>query len=401
MATLKIGLVGCGGRGRGAVVNALRNTATKDVKVTALADAFPDSIDGTVNLLASQFPNQTAIPREQMFSGLDCCEKLLKTDVDVVLLCEPPGFRPRHFVAAVESGKHIFSEKPVAVDAPGVRMFLEANQKAKKNKQIVLVGHHLRYEPKHYESIKMVHDGAIGDIIYAKIFFDTNDIWTRARRPEQTEMEYQVKNWYHFTWLSGDHIVEQHVHDIDVMNWFMKDQHPVEANGMGGRTHHGNQYGEINDYNAVEFVYGEREIRGFSDCRQINGCWNSFSEHVYGTKGCLNMDGHGDVVLRVNGKEPKVWKRTYDGHQYEMDALFDAVVNGKELNFGDIAANSTMTAILGRMAAYSGKVVKWEQAFRSDLDTFPKVLAWDAEPGPKADADGIYPCAKQGVTKAF
>lgn len=402
MPEIKIGLVGCGGRGRGAVVNALRNTATKEVKVVALADAFPDSVDGTVKLLTEQFPNQTEVPKERQFTGLDCCEQLLKTDADVVLLCEPPGFRPRHFVAAVESGKHVFAEKPVAVDAPGVRMFLAANEKAKKNKQVVLVGHHLRFEPKHYESIQMVHDGAIGDILAIKIFFDTGYLWTRPRREGQTEMEHQIRNWYYFNWLSGDHIVEQHVHDIDVMNWFMKDQHPIEANGMGGRAVRiGKEFGEIFDHHSVEFVFAEREVRGYSDCRQINNCWNSFSEHAYGTKGHLNMDGHGTVVLHVNGKEPKVWKRDYDGHQFEMDALFDAVVNGKELNFGDIAATSTMTAILGRMATYSGKTVKWEQAFESEWDTFPKQLGWDADPGPKPNRDGIYPCALAGITKAF
>ncbi|MDR1142104.1 MAG: Gfo/Idh/MocA family oxidoreductase [Planctomycetaceae bacterium] len=402
MATIKIGLVGCGGRGRGAAQNALQNTATKDVKLVAVADAFQDSVDGTVKLFSNKYPNQTDIPKEQQFVGLDCCEKLLKTDVDVVLLCEPPGFRSHNFVAAIDSGKHVFAEKPVAVDSPGVRRFLAANAKAKEKKQIVLVGHHLRFEKKHYESINMIHEGAIGDLLRIRIFFDTGYLWTRPRLEGQTEMEHQIRNWYYFNWLSGDHIVEQHVHDIDVMNWFMKDQHPIEANGMGGRqVRIGRQFGEIFDHHSVEYVFEERGVRGYSDCRQINGCWGSFSEHAYGTKGYINMDGHGTVVMKRDGKDPITWKRETDGHQTEMDVLFDAIANGKEFNNGNIGADATMTAILGRMATYSGKVVQWDDAFKSELDLFPKTLAWDADPGPKPDAQGIYPCAKAGVTQAW
>jgi predicted dehydrogenase len=401
MSTIKIGLVGCGGRGRGAAQNALQNAATKDVKLVAVADAFQHSVDGTVKLFTTKHPNQTDLPKERQFVGLDCCEQLLKTDVDVVLLCEPPGFRPRDFVAAIDSGKHVFAEKPVAVDSPGIRKFIAANTKAKANKQIVLVGHHLRFEKKHYESIQLIHDGAIGDILRLRIFFNTGDIWRRSRQEGQTEMQYQINNWYHFNWLSGDHIVEQHVHDIDVMNWFMKDRHPVEANGMGGRRANVTpDFGEIFDHHSVEYVF-DNGVRGFSDCRQINGCWGSFSEHAYGTKGSINMDGHGTVVLHINGKEPRSWKREADGHQTEMDVLFDAIKEGKELNNGDIGATATLTAILGRMATYSGKVVKWDEAFNSELDTFPKSLAWDADPGPKPDAKGIYPCAIPGITNAY
>ncbi len=401
MGTLRIGLVGCGGRGRGAAQNALQNAATKDVKLVAVADAFQDSVDGTVKLFESKYASQTDIPKERQFVGLDCCEKLLKTDCDVVLLCEPPGFRPRDFRAAVDSGKHIFAEKPVAVDGPGVRMFIEAHAKAKGNKQIVVVGHHLRFEKKHWEPIKMIHDGVLGDLMSIRIFFDTGYLWTRPRQPGQTEMEHQVRNWYYFNWLSGDHIVEQHVHDIDVMNWFMGDKHPIEANGMGGRAVRiGPEFGEIFDHHSVEYVF-DGGVRGYSDCRQINGCFNAFSEHAYGTKGFINMDGHGTVTMHVKGKEPQVWKREADGHQTEMDVMFDAIVNGKELNNGDIGATATLTAILGRMATYSGKVVKWDDAMSSQLDTFPKTLAWDADPGPKPNDQGIYPCAHEGITKGW
>jgi predicted dehydrogenase len=214
-----------------------------------------------------------------------------------------------------------------------------------------------------------------------------------------TEMQFQVNNWYHFNWLSGDHLVEQHVHDIDVMNWFMGDQHPVEANGMGGRAVRDAHVGEIFDYHTIEYKF-ENGVSGYSACRQIPGCWNSFSEHAYGTKGYIDIDGHGDARLYVQGKEPQVWRRTTIGHQVEMDVMFDAIANGKEFNNGDIGATATMTAVLGRMATYSGKVVSWNDAMNSQLDTFPKEMSWDADPGPKANAFGEYPCAVPGVTAA-
>jgi len=400
MATIKIGLVGCGGRGGGAARNALRNAATKDVKLVAVADAFKYRVDGVAELLTRDFPEQTDLPPERRFVGLDCCEQILKTDCDVVLLCEPPGFRPRHFKAAVDSGKHIFAEKPVAVDSPGVRIFMEANAKAKNNKQIVVVGHHLRFEKKHFEPIKMLHDGVIGELLYTRIFFNTGGIWNRQRQEGMTEMQFQLYNWYHFNWLSGDHLVEQHVHDIDVMNWFTGDQHPIEANGMGGRAVRARNTGEIFDYHCIEYTFANG-VRGFSACRQIPNCWDSFSEHAYGTKGHLDIDGHGSARLHVKGKEPQVWQRDTIGHQVEMDVLFDAIANGKEFNNGDIGASATMTAVLGRMATYSGKIVKWEDAMNSQLDTFPKTLAWDADPGPKMNELGIYPSAVPGETTAW
>ncbi len=395
---IKIGLIGCGGRGRGAVANALSNTGAANVKLTALGDAFKNMVEGTVQLMSDSFPGKVDVPEERRFTGLDCCEKLLATDVDVVLLCEPPGFRPRHFVAAVEAGKHIFAEKPVATDAPGVRMFWEASKKAKEKGKVICVGHHLRFEPKHYESIKRIHDGEIGDLLYMRIFYNDAGVWTRPRTAGQTEMQHQVSNWYYFNWLSGDHIVEQHVHDIDVMNWIASDGHPLEANGMGGRqVRIGPEYGEIFDHHTVEYTY-PGGITGVSNCRHIPNCWNAFSEHAYGSKGHVDMDGHGRVTLYAQGKEPISWERTYDGHQTEMDVMFDAIAHGKEMNLGERGAIATMTAIMGRMASYSGRVVKWEEALNSNVDLFPKTLAWDAEPGPKPGPDGIYPCAKQGIT---
>ena len=402
---IKIGLIGCGGRGRGAARNALLNAGYPNVKLTAIADAFPQILDATVKTFStpeSGLADKIDLPEERRFSGLDCCEQLLKTDVDVVLLCEPPGFRPRHFQAAIDAGKHVFAEKPVAVDAPGVNIFRNVSKKAADNKQVVVVGHHLRYENKHTESIKMIHDGAIGELLYMRIFFNTGYLWTRPRREGQTEMQHQVSNWYYFNWLSGDHIVEQHVHDIDVMNWMNRDMLPTEANGMGGRqVRIGKEFGEIFDHHAVEYTYANG-VKGISCCRQINNCWNAFTEHAYGTLGHVDMDGHGLVKMYIRGKEPITWKRDKDGHQTEMDVMFKVIAGeGDYLNTGVQAADATLTAILGRMATYSGKRVTWEEASNSKLDLFPQSLAWDADPGPKPDDRGIYPCAVPGQTVAF
>jgi myo-inositol 2-dehydrogenase/D-chiro-inositol 1-dehydrogenase len=318
----------------------------------------------------------------------------------MVLLCTPPGFRPMQFEAAVKAGKHVFMEKPLATDAPGVRRIRAANQEARKKGLLVAVGHHLRHEDKHRQVVKRIHDGAIGDLKFLRAYFDTGAIWVRPRRSDQTEMQYQVRNWYHFTWICGDHIVEQHVHDLDVCNW-IHGGHPVEANGMGGRqVCTAKDQGEIFDHHAVEFTYDDG-VKLFSYCRQIDGCWGSFSQHAHGTKGYAAIEGHGTSELHVDGQPPMRWRRIGDGHQIEHDDLFAALIAGQPYNEADWAADSTMTAILGRMATYSGQVVTWEQGTKSQLDLMPKTLAWDAQPPVKPDKNGYYACAMPGLTKAF
>jgi len=398
---IKIALIGCGGRGTGAAVQALNNKAMPNVKLVAMADAFRDRVDNCYNAVKSRCKDKVDVPEDRKFSDLDCHEgPIADKDVDMVLLCTPPGFRPMQFEAAVKAGKHVFMEKPVATDAPGVRKIMAANEEAKRKGLLVAVGHHLRHEDKHREVVKRVHDGAIGELKYLRAFFNTGAIWVRPRKPDQTEMQFQVRNWYHFTWVCGDHIVEQHVHDLDVCNWFIND-HPIEANGMGGReVCKAKDQGEIFDHHAVEFTY-ENGAKMFSFCRQINGCWGSFSEHAHGTKGYASIQGHGTSLLQVDGKEPMRWRRGEDGHQVEHDDLFAALKAGRPYNEGDYSADSTMTAILGRMATYSGKVVTWDQAINSALDLQPKSYAWDAETPVKPNADGYYACAIPGVTKAW
>ena len=397
---IRIALVGCGGRGTGAAVNALSNSAKANVKLVAMADAFRDSLDRSLKAIQSQRKDQVDVPENRKFAGLDCCERALECGVDMVLLCGPPGFRPLQFEAAVKAGKHVFMEKPVATDAPGVQQVLAANKLAKQKGLLVAVGHHLRHEEKHRELIRRIHEGAIGELKYLRVYFNTGGLWVRPRLTGQSELEYQIRNWYYFTWLSGDHIVEQHVHDIDVGNWIAKG-HPIEAVGMGGRqVRRGKDFGEIFDHHAVEYTYAGG-LKMFSFCRQIDGCWGAFSEFAHGTKGDAEMEGHGATVLKVRGQQPVRWRRTADGHQTEMDDLFAALLAGKPYNEADAGAESTMTAILGRMATYSGQLVKWDDAIGSQLSLLPKTLAFDGDSPVRPGDDGIYPCALPGVTKAW
>lgn len=396
--TIKIALIGCGGRGSGAAVNALSTKA--NVKLVAMADAFKDSLESSLSNIRKVCGDRVDVPEESRFVGLDAYQKAIDSGVDMVLLCTPPGFRPMQFEAAVRAGKHVFMEKPLATDVPGLRRIRATNEEAKKKGLLVAVGHHLRHEVKHREVIKRVHDGAVGDLKFLRVFYYQGAIWTRPRQPGQSEMQHQVRNWYHFTWLSGDHIVEQHVHDIDVGNWFAN-AHPIEAEGMGGRqVCIGKDVGEIFDHHAVEFTYANG-LKMFSFCRQIPGCWDSFHEHAHGTKGMASIEGHGNGVLFVDGREPIRWKRGPDGHQVEMDELFAALLTGQPYNECDWAADATMTALLGRMATYSGKIVKWDEAIKSQLDLAPKALDWNGEPQSLPRPDGTYACALPGVTKAL
>jgi len=395
---MRLALIGCGGRGTGAAVNALSSPGR--FKITALADAFESRLSGCLRILQRKFPQQVDVPPERRFVGLDAFQKALATDVDMVAICTPPGFRPQQFEAAVAAGKHIFMEKPLAVDAPGVRQVAAANVKAKEQGLLVAVGHHLRHEAKHIELIDLIHNGAIGEVGLIRVYFNAGSLWIRPRQQSQTETEYQVSNWYYFNWLSGDHIVEQHVHDLDVGNWVMRDEHPVEAQGSGGRqVRIGRDTGEIFDHHAVEFTYPSG-VKMISNCRQIRGCWTSFAQHVHGVRGTADMQGHNNTSLTIAGKEPRVWRREKDGHQTEWDNLCAALAKGEKYNEVDHTLRSTMTAILGRMATYSGKVVTWDEALSSNLDLAPEILSYDHEPPVRPEPNGIYACAIPGQTKA-
>ena len=393
---VKLALIGAGGRGKGATANALKTKG--NFKLVAVADAFPDSLQAAVKTLTETFKDKVDVPPERQFAGLDGYQKAIEC-ADMVMLCTPPGFRPMHFEAAVKAGKHVFMEKPIATDAPGVRRVLAANQEAKKKGLFVAVGHHLRHEVKHKEMVQRIAAGAIGDVKFLRVYFNSAGVWVRPRKPDQSEMQHQVRNWYYFTWLSGDHIVEQHVHDIDVGNWVMRG-HPVQAQGIGGRqVRIGKDYGEIFDHHAVEFEYADG-TRMFSYCRHIPGCWDSYSQHVHGVKGHASLQGHGTVELHVDGGDVVKIKQGPDGHQVEWDDLAAALAAGQTYNECDPSADSTMTAILGRMATYSGGIVDWDAALASTIDLAPASFAWDAQPQSEPGPGGIYPCAIPGVTKA-
>ena len=400
---IRIGLVGCGGRGTGAAVHAL-NTVKKDdikpngpVKLVAMADVFADRIQGAYRSMRSKHPDLVDVPQKRRFAGFDAYKNVLECDIDLIILATPPGFRPMHFEAAVKAGKHVFMEKPCATDAPGVRRLLAANEGAKSKNLMVAVGLQRHHEKKYQETIARLRDGAIGDIICTRVYWNGGGVWVRPREESQTELEYQMRNWYYFNWLCGDHIVEQHIHNLDVSNWLM-DGHPVECNGMGGRqVRTGKEHGEIYDHHFCEYVYANG-TKMFSQCRHIRGCWNNVSEHAHGTKGSADISGS----KIYDPRRELVWRSTGGGggHQEEHYDLFAALRRGEIYNEGDYGATSTMTAILGRLATYSGKVIKWDDAIQSNiaLADFDRLTSFDDRAPLEPNEDGHYPIATPGQT---
>ncbi|MFN0196759.1 MAG: Gfo/Idh/MocA family protein [Planctomycetaceae bacterium] len=364
--TIKVGLIGCGSRGTGAAVQALSTKG--NVTLVAMADAFSDQLESSLRNISAQFtsqPQRVAVDNDHKFVGFDGYKNVLDSDVDLVILTTPPGFRPIHFEAAVNAGKHIFMEKPVATDVPGVRKVLAAVEVARTKNLAVGVGLQRHHQDEYLETIKRLKDGAIGDIIDMRVYWNSGGVWDprRSREECKTEMEYQMWNWYYYNWLSGDHIVEQHIHNLDVGNW-LKGSYPVRASGMGGRqVRTDKKFGEIYDHFAVEYEYADG-TRMFSQCRHIQNCWSSVSEYAHGSRGSTNISGSqinaGDSIWKYEGK------RT-DPYQVEHDDLFAAIRSGTPYNEGENGAMSTMTAILGRLATYSGKVIPWDKALKSEV----------------------------------
>jgi myo-inositol 2-dehydrogenase/D-chiro-inositol 1-dehydrogenase len=387
--TIKIGLIGCGGRGTGAAIQAM-NTSGGEVKLTALADVSEDRVQVAYRTTKSKHNDKVDVPKERMFVGLDAYEKLLSTDCDLVILATPPGFRPIHFEAAVNAGKHVFMEKPVAADVFGVNQVLKATEEAKKKNLAVAVGLQRRHERKYMETVAKIQEGAIGDIILARAYWNGNRPWLKQRQKEQTELQWQISNWYYFNWLSGDHINEQHIHNLDVINW-IKNAYPVEANGMGGLCNQNEiKYGEIFDHHFVEFKYADGTIL-YSQCRHQPGCWNNVSEHVHGTKG--RADVSGSKIYDENGKLLHDFgKLGGDGHQQEHHDLFADIRAGRIPNEGEYGAKSTMTAILGRIATYSGKVVRWDEELQKNtkLADYKAILSFQDEAPVKPLPNGTY-----------
>ena len=404
---IKIGLIGCGGRGTGAVVQAL--SSGQNVKLVAMADAFKDNLDKCYKRITDpEFQDWSSdetkdmrpmidVPEEHKFDGFDGYKKVIAL-CDVVVIATPPGFRPIHFEEAVKQNKHVFMEKPVAVDAPGVRRVLKAAEEAKKKKLNVVVGLQRHYQKVYQEWVEMLHNGVIGDITLARVYWNSAGVWVRERQAGQTEMEYQMRNWYYFNWLCGDHITEQHIHNLDVGNW-VKQAYPVRASGMGGReVRNGKDHGEIFDHHFVEFEYADGSIMS-SQCRHIKGCTNRVSEAFHGTNGSAPKPG---VIKTKSGYKIMDYndKKDANPYQVEHDLLFAAVANG-EYKYADAenGAKATMTSILGRMATYSGQVVEWEDAINSKIDLSPAKYDWNANPPVMPNAEGYYPIPVPGTTK--
>jgi myo-inositol 2-dehydrogenase/D-chiro-inositol 1-dehydrogenase len=391
--TIKIGLVGCGGRGTGAASQAL--STGESVKLVAMADVFKDKLEERHKLLKTQSEKQVDVPEENRFVGPDAFKKVIE-QVDLVILTTPPGFRPYHFAEAIRQGKHVFMEKPVAVDGPGVRKVLETAKEADKKGLKVGVGLQRHHQPGYIETIKRLQDGAIGDLVSMRAYWNSGGVWDpRANRDQvKTELEYQLRNWYYYNWLCGDHITEQHIHNLDVINW-LKDGFPVLARGMGGRqVRTDKKYGEIFDHHAVEYQYADGSWM-FSQCRHIRGCWNSVTEHVQGTKGRADISAH--QIFGSGGnwryKKPRGEKSPY---QIEHDDLFAAIRHNEPYNEAYYGAKSTLTSILGRMATYSGTEVTWEQALNSKVQIMPESITWDSQPPTSPGENGEYPIPVPG-----
>ena len=339
--------------------------------------------------------DRVAVDNDHCFTGFDGYRKLIASGVDVAILASPPHFRPIHAQACVNAGIHVFAEKPMAVDAPGVRRILAAGQKARQKKLSFVSGFETRYGDNAREAMKRLHNGAIGKILSIEGIYNIGYLWHRGRQPDWTEMEFQLRNWYYFTWLSGDHIVEQHVHQMDMVGWIMHEEPPLHAWGMGGRQVRTDpKYGDIFDHHTVVYEYANG-TRFYAFCRQQANCFTKVSFMVQGGKG--RMTGWGRYIIEGETNWDSGRQRTHPEIN-TFKEMFAGMRAGKPINDSVAMARSTMLAILGRMATHSGQQITWEQAFGSKKVLAPKRYAWDAEPPILPGPDGKYPHSIPGKT---
>ena len=362
---IKIGVIGCGGRGTGATLDCLK--AATGVEVVALGDLVPDRVESALNRLKKDFPDRVKVPVDRRFTGFDNYLKVCACpDVNLIITAAPPGFRPLHLKAAVEAGKHVFMEKPVAVDPVGIRSVIASSDLARQKGLAIVAGTQRRHQRRYLEMMKRIRDGQIGEIVAAQCYWNQGDLWVKERLPNMTEMEWQCRNWLYFSWLSGDHIVEQHVHNIDVVNWAMGTL-PRNVMGMGGRqVRVAPQFGNIFDHFFVEYEY-PNGVRVASVCRQTKGCAERVEERIVGTKGVAWSSG------KITGEKPWIFEgEELNPYVQEHIDLVASIRNGKPLNEGRQIADSTMCAIIGRMSAYTGRAISWEWAMNSSkLDLSP------------------------------
>ncbi|MGE3821649.1 MAG: Gfo/Idh/MocA family protein [Isosphaeraceae bacterium] len=389
---IKVGQIGSGGRGSGAAENILTAAGTTfDVKIHAMADAFEDRLKNCFDRVQKleQAKEKFDVTPERCFVGFDAYKQVVDC-CDLVMLATPPGFRPQHLEYAINAGKHVFCEKPVAVDGTGIRKVLAAAEVARSKNLAIVAGTQRRHQAGYVESMKRIKEGEIGEILAARVFWNQGNIWAVPRKDEWKDMEYQMRNWYHFLWLCGGCIVEQHVHNLDVACWALGG-HPVRCVGMGGReVNTGPEYGESFDHFSVDYEF-PNDVHVMSNARQISGCEGDVSEYLVGTKGRAHLApgnyrfaGPGLSRLRVRGE--------VNPYVQEHINMLESITAGKPINELTQVAESTLAAIMGRMSAYTGKAVTWDQALNSQLDTFPETLGWDVSlPGPTLPKPGSTP----------
>jgi myo-inositol 2-dehydrogenase / D-chiro-inositol 1-dehydrogenase len=385
---IRVGVVGCGGRGTGAARDALM--AGPNIELVAMGDIFQTKVEKSLGrLLKLKEDGQALKPRikvtpDRCFSGLDAYKKVIDADIDYVLLCTPPGFRPDHIEYAVKKGVHIFAEKPCATDAPGVRRILALEKRMKRKGIALLSGFNSRHVFHYADLVKALHNGELGDIMSLYAYFNTGNIWYREREPGMTLPEYHFHNWFHVDWLCGDHIVEQHVHNLDFSNWIMQ-AHPIKAYGMGGRQYHTERGGNIYDHFTVEYEY-ENGVRLTSMCRQIQGTDTKIGEEIMATKGRAAIVGRKAQFTGQHAKTFRAYPNQHESHRQEHIDFIAALRRGELPNDTRFLCESTLTAIMGRESAYTGKHVTWDEMLNSNLQlTPPDLAAWDGSirPVPK------------------
>ena len=396
--TLKVGLIGCGGRGRGALVNTLE--ADTNTELVAVGDAFRENAEAAVEGFTEQFEDRIKVTPDRIFDGIECYKQVIPL-CDVVLLCETPGFRPRSLRFAVESGKHVFCEKPVAADAAGIRSVMESAEIAKKNGTSLVSGLCWRYHPDVVEMVNRVKDGEIGNVVSGRLLYLTSQLWKRARREGDTEMKYQVRNWYNYAWLSGDFNVEQHVHTLDKALWVMNNVVPDAVFGLGGRMQRIQQpaNGDIYDSMATCFEYNSG-IAFYSYCRQQNNCWSKVEAIISGSEGTAELmagvirDYNGNVVYQQE-------KGPYDMYLIEHQKMYEAIRGGNVINNGDYMAKATMMGIAARMACYTGVRLSWADALASEESMAPTGYTWDDSPWSLPDDKGRYLISVPGEGRVY
>ena len=378
--TIRLGLVGCGGRGTGAAHDAYRSS--DGVELVAMGDLFQDRMEESKEQLRERLGDSFKVDQNSTFIGFDAYQKVIDSGVDLVIFATPPAFRPTHLRAAVEAGKHVFVEKPVATDPSGIRSVMESAEMAEEKGLAIVAGTQRRHDPAYREAMRRIHDGAIGEVKTAQVYWNQGGLWNHDREPGMSDMEWQVRNWLYFTWLSGDHIVEQHVHNIDVANWALQ-AHPVKALGVGGRQSRTDpSYGHIFDHFGIEFQY-ESGARVYSMCRQQEGTPSRVGEHIIGTQG--TSDGHSKIEGETN------W--TYEGEDVnpyvqEHADLIASIREGEPLNEGQRVAESVLTAIMGREVAYTGQELTWEEVLNSEMDLMPERFEFGSMPFPEVAEPG-------------